>query len=826
MLLVEDQAADARLIQAAFAGSGYGKFNVVWVVCLSNALEYLDSQDADVILVDLTLPDAEEGVEVYDRIAQAASNALIMVLSESNDDEFARQAVQRGAHDFLSKARVDGHWLPRALRYALECKSAREALQKQDAHFRAMNDDLPLGILVADRKGNCIGTNAAYQKMAGLTFDQTLAMGWSAAIHPQDRRRIIAAWCDEERVYAPIRDEVRFLRQDGSIAWGRINRTVLSAELAPKVFLQTIEDITAEKHAEIALREVENALYEEREFSRVVLNSIADAIMRTDDEGNVTYLNLMAEAMTGWSREEAVGFPLPKIFNVVDSVTGEPADNPVDRALEENRTLGPVMERVLVRRDGVESSIEDLAVPIHAVDGRVAGAVLIFHDVSQSRAMAMKMAHLAQHDFLTGLPNRALLAERLSQAMGLARRHNKQVALMFVDVDYFKHINDSLGHAIGDQLLQSVAKQLRACVRSTDTVCRQGGDEFVILLAEIEEIQDAEQVARKLLSAFDRAQIIDGHEVHATLSIGISVYPDDGDNLYSVMQNADIAMYHAKANGRNNYQFFNAEMNTRLIRRLVVEDGLRRALKEGEFVLYYQPKVDLNSGAVSGAEALIRWRDPQRGLVYPGYFVSIAEDCGLMVPIGKWVLREACRQIRAWLSGGFGVVPIAINISATELKHKGFLEEFERILRDSEVAPCYVELELNARVLAQNVDALAERLKVLRGMGVTLAIDAQSASSNDFQLVRGVRADTMKIDRSFVRDVTIDLENVGIVSEMIETGRSLKQRIVAEGVETEEQLALLRMMKCDEGQGYKFSQPLSSDEFTSLLKKTKQAPRP
>ncbi len=591
MLVVEDQAADARLIQAAFAGSGYGKFNVVWVARLAYALEYLASQDVDVILADLTLPDEEEGVGVYDRIARAAPNALIMVLSESNDDEFARQAVQRGAYDFLCKARVDGHWLPRALRYALECKAAREALQKKDSHFRALNDDLPVGILVADSKGNCIGTNAAYQKISGLTFDQTLAMGWSAAIHPQDRRRIIAAWCDEKRVHAPISDEVRFLRQDGTIAWGRVHRTVLSAELAPKVFLQTIEDITAEKQAESAVREAENALYVEREFSRVVLNSIADAIMRTDDEGNVIYLNLMAEAMTGWSSQEAVGFPLQKIFNVIDSETGEPADNPVDRVLEEHRTLGPVMERVLVRRDGVESPIEDLAVPIHAVDGRVVGAVLIFHDVSQSRAMAMKMAHLAQHDFLTGLPNRALLTERLSQAIGLARRHNKQVALMFVDIDYFKHINDSLGHATGDQLLQSVAKQLQACVRSTDTVCRQGGDEFVILLAEIEQIQDAAQVAQKLLSAFDRAQIVAGHEVHATLSIGISVYPDDGENLYSVMQNADIAMYNAKADGRNNYQFFNAKMSTRSIRRLLVEDGLRRALKEGEFVLYYQPKV-------------------------------------------------------------------------------------------------------------------------------------------------------------------------------------------------------------------------------------------
>ena len=416
--------------------------------------------------------------------------------------------MRRGAHDYLVKGHVDAHWLPRALRYLIGRKAAQDALRNSEALFRAMSDASPLGIFVSDTQGRCVYTNAAYQEISGLTFEQTLGTNWSMAVHPKDRRRVLAEWRAAAGGQTPFQAEFRFQRGDNSIVWTRVNGAALRDGMESRGHVQTVEDITARKATELGLRAAEEALFEEKERAQVTLNSIGDAVLTTDRLGNLTYLNLVAEMMTGWSREEALGRPLTEVFKIIDGTTRRAAPNPARRAIDENRTVGLAADCVLVRRDGFESAIEDSAAPIHDRDGRVAGAVIVFHDVSQSRGMARKMAHMAQHDFLTGLPNRALLTERLSQAIGLAHRHRKQVALLFLDLDYFKHINDSLGHAIGDQLLQSVANRLAACVRGTDTVCRQGGDEFVILLAEIEHPQDAAHVAEKLRAALALPHLI------------------------------------------------------------------------------------------------------------------------------------------------------------------------------------------------------------------------------------------------------------------------------------------------------------------------------
>jgi len=614
VLLIEDDPADAGLIQTALTAAEGSPFRVVWVTRLADALERLGRGRFGVILLDLSLPDGP-GLDAFDQVFLAAPNALILVLSGLTDEETARQAVERGAHDHFAKGHIDAHWLPRALRYVIERKAARGALQSSEARFRAMSDASPLGIFVSDAEGSCVYTNAAYHTISGLSLEQTLGTNWSMAIHPEDRERVLAEWRVAARGQVPFQTEFRFLQEDESIVWTRVNSAAMLDGKKSFGLVQTVEDITERKSAEFVLQAAEEALFAEKERAQVTLNSIGDAVLTTDLLGNVTYLNLVAESMTGWSCEEALGRPIAEVFNILDGTTRLAAANPMLRAIEEDRTVGLATDSVLVRRDGFESAIEDSAAPIHNRDGRVTGGVIVFHDVSESRAMALEMAHLAQHDFLTSLPNRMLLTERFSHAIGLARRHNKQVGLLFLDLDNFKHINDSLGHAIGDQLLQSVANRLVTCVRTTDTVCRQGGDEFVILLAEIEQPQDAAHVAETLRAALAMPQLIDGHELHVTPSIGISVFPDDGDNVDTLMQNADTAMYHAKANGRNTYQFFKAEMNARAVRRLVVEGGLRRALKQEEFLLHYQPKIDLATGAIMGAEALIRWQDPVLGLV-------------------------------------------------------------------------------------------------------------------------------------------------------------------------------------------------------------------
>lgn len=811
VLLVEENAADARLIQEALVGMGTHAFRVEWVTRLSDAIERLGWKGIEVVLLDLELPDAS-GIEVFNQVSLSAPDALVLILSSSSDDELAHQAVQNGAYDYFDKTHIDVHWLPRAMSYITARKAAQDALNESNERFRAMSDASPLGIFVSDREGNCVYTNAAYHKISGLELEQTLGTKWTQAIHPEDKPRVLANWHESLRSQTLFQSEFRFLRADGSIVWTRLNAAAMLKGQKVIGRVQTVEDITERKMTESVLHSFKEALFEEKERAQVTLNSIGDAVLTTDLAGHVTYLNQVAEEMTGWCQVEALGQPLAEVFKIVNGVTHEAAENPAQRAIAEDVTVGLAADTVLIRRDGFETTIEDSSAPIHNRDGKVVGAVLVFRDVSESRTMALKMSYLAQHDFLTSLPNRMLLMERLTQAIRMAQRHRKQAALLFLDLDNFKHINDSLGHAIGDQLLQSVADRLLACARATDTVCRQGGDEFVILLAEIDEPQDAAHVAEKLLNAFVLPHIVEEHELHVTASIGISIYPDDGHNVDAMIQNADTAMFHAKANGRNNYQFFRADMNTRAVHRQAVEKNLRRALLQGEFVLYYQPKINLVTGMASGIEALIRWQDPHLGLVYPEQFIPIAEECGLIVPIGRWVLREACRQVQAWVDMDQHL-PVAVNISAVEFQHKDFLAELAMILDETGLAPQYLELELTESILMQDAEASVAVLEKLKAMGVRLAIDDFGTGYSSLSYLKRFPIDTLKIDQSFVHDINTGANDDTIVSAVIGMGRNLRHRVIAEGIETQEQLDFLRSQHCEEGQGFLFSHPLPAEDF-------------
>lgn len=816
VLLVEQEPGVSGLIQAGLAETQGDAFHVERVTRLADALHRLGMGGIDVVMLDLTLADGD-GLKVLDQMIRAAPNALIFVLVKAGDEELARQAVRNGAHDYFLKDHVDSRWLSRTLRYVIDGKAIREALQRSEARFRAISDASPLGIFVSDTGGSCIYTNAAYQRISGLSFKQTLGTRWSMAIHPDDRQRVIDSWRAAARSDAPFQTEFRFQRKDGSVVWTRVNSAVMHDGVVPRGHVQTVEDVTERKSTEFGLRKAEEELFQEKERAQVTLNSIGDAVLSTDTLGNVTYLNKVAETMTGWPSEEAIGQPFSEVFKIINGETRLPAVNPAQRALDEDRVVGLAADCVLVRRDGSEVAIEDSAAPIHDRNGKVSGAVIVFHDVSQSRAMASKMAHQAKHDFLTGLPNRAQLMERLSQAIRLARRHEKQVALMFLDLDNFKYVNDTLGHAIGDRLLKSVAERLRENVRSTDMVCRHGGDEFVILLDEIENPQGAELVAETLISAFATPHIIDDQDLEVTLSIGISVYPEDGDNEDALISSADTAMFHAKASGRNIYQFYSADMNINLTHRLAVQSRLQRALKECEFKLYYQPQINLISGAITGAEALIRWQDPELGLVYPDQFVAIAEECRLIVTIGRWALHEACRQVRAWQVAGLHVVPVTVNVSAVEFRQTGFLEGVTQILRETGLSPDLLELELTETMLMQDAESSASVLTALKALGVRLAIDDFGTGYSSLSYLRRFPIDTLKIDQSFVRDIINNSDGATIVSAVIGLGKNLKQRVIAEGVETTEQLAFLRNQKCEEGQGFHFCHAVPAEAFMQLL---------
>jgi len=439
------------------------------------------------------------------------------------------------------------------------------------------------------------------------------------------------------------------------------------------------------------------------------------------------------------------------------------------------------------------------------------------HAIERHR-IQVETAFIANHDSVTSLPNRLLLMDRITQAIYLARRRNTGTAVMFLDLDRFKYINDSLGHAVGDQLLQSVSIRLVDCVRGSDTVSRQGGDEFVILLSEIAAPENAAKLAEKILLSLSSPHSIGGQELHIDGSIGISVGPSDGEDAETLIKNADTAMYHAKERGRNNFQFFKAEMNVKVVERQTLEASLRGALDRHEFLLHYQPKVNLFTNKITSVEALIRWQHPDRGLVPPGQFVPVAEDCGLILKIGQWAVSEACRQARAWQDEGLPQLPIAVNVSAVEFRNKDFVESIRSILSDTGWPANFLELELTESVLMDDAKFTASVLQSLKALGIHLAVDDFGTGYSSLSYLREFSIDVLKIDRSFINQITAESDDSTIVNAIITMGKSLKYLVVAEGIETEEQKAYLKAHHCEEGQGYLFSRPLPAARFADLLR--------
>jgi diguanylate cyclase (GGDEF)-like protein len=430
--------------------------------------------------------------------------------------------------------------------------------------------------------------------------------------------------------------------------------------------------------------------------------------------------------------------------------------------------------------------------------------------------------HMAHHDSLTGLPNRVMLAERLTQAIALAKRHQGQIAVLFIDLDRFKAINDSLGHAVGDSLLQLVAQRLRSTIRESDTVSRHGGDEFVVLLPEIGGKKDIEAMAGTICAKVGAPYFLVEQDLHIGVTIGISVYPADGADAETLIQSADVAMYNAKDAGRNRYHFFQAQMNERAVVRQKIEGELHRALERSEFELYYQPLVDLRTGNIVCVEALIRWRHPSRGVLEPARFVSIAETCGVIMPIGAWVLDEACRQARAWQNQGLNPPVVAVNVSSLQFNVGDFAACVAEKLGKYQLSPSMLALELTETVLMDNVESTMTMLQTLKSIGVKVAIDDFGTGFSSLAYLRRFPIDKLKIDMSFIRDVTTNPDDAAIVLAVISMAHSLKLDVIAEGVETEAQLNYLRHHRCDQIQGHYFSPPLPAQQLTDMLLQNKR----
>lgn len=558
-------------------------------------------------------------------------------------------------------------------------------------------------------------------------------------------------------------------------------------------------------------------LAEDKERAQVTLASIGDAVIVTDVDGLVDYMNPVAERMTGWPLAEARGRKMQEVFVILNEMTRLPVQNPIEIVLREGIVVGLANHTALIARDGSERSIEDSAAPVRDAAGKIGGAVLVFHDATGQKAAQREIEHLAYHDHLTGLPNRRLLQDRIEKAISNAARHESRLALLFIDLDHFKVINDTLGHEYGDLLLKAAAGRLAECVRDQDTISRTGGDEFVVLLADIEDANDAVVVTQKILETMSRPYQIKGADLHSTPSIGISIYPEDGHTIDMLMKHADVAMYHAKERGRAGYYFFAEEMNVRTLERLTVESNLHKALERGEFELYYQPKVNMRDGKLVGAEALIRWQHPQQGLISPATFIPIAEQTGMISAIGEWVARSACVQSRMWMDMGHRL-PISINVSARQFLRGDLPGVLAHILRDTGADPTLLELELTEGVLLHPQDAVAT-LAAIKSMGFRVALDDFGTGYSSLAYLRRMAIDTLKIDRSFVMHLEGNQDDVAIVQTIISMARNLRMSVIAEGVETLAQANILVESGCEECQGYYFGKPQPVAQFCELLDK-------
>ncbi len=543
-----------------------------------------------------------------------------------------------------------------------------------------------------------------------------------------------------------------------------------------------------------------------------------DAIIVRDMQNHVVFWNHGAEIMYGWPEQQAMG---KSVLELLKSEFSRPIAEIEAQLLQDNHWEG---EAIHYSRDGSRLVISSRWALQRENYGTAARILMIDSDITQSKTAEKALqvseafhSHSAQHDFLTGLPNRTLVNDRINQAITLAQRSSKKVGVLFLDLDGFKHINDSLGHSIGDQLLQSVGVRLKSCIRGSDTVSRQGGDEFIVLLAEMELAEDAAITARRMLQVVAKPHSIEDHDLHVSASIGVSVFPDDGLNAETLIKNADTAMYQAKENGRQSYQFFKSAMNVRAVERQSLEESLRRAVERQEFSLHYQPMINLKTGEIAGAEALLRWTHPIRGRINPAAFIPVAEDCGLIVPIGRWVLREACNQTRAWLDAGLSLPTIAVNISAMEFRDEHFLESVFAILKDADLDPRILNLEMTETVLMNRLESTEAILKALRAAGVQVSVDDFGTGYSSLSYLRKFHIDVLKIDQSFVRQLTTAPDETSIVRAIISMARSLNLRVVAEGVETPKEAAFLKANQCDEAQGYHFSRPAPADRFAKLL---------
>jgi len=691
----------------------------------------------------------------------------------------------------------------------VDVTDARRAAAELEGHLhftRALLDAIPNPVYFKDREGRYAMFNRAFHEMFGRADDWLgkkpgdMLGPESARFHEAHDAPLLAGPSSVtyerrmERPQAPrlelLYNKVTFVDRAGHVGG----------------LIATVTDVTQYKEAERAL-EASEARF------RVLTESSIDLISVLDAEGRILYQSPALKHLLGFDPAATIGHDVSEYVHRDDL---EHVRATLKRIVESGHS-SEAAEFRLRHRDGMWRTFESLGTNCLG-DPHIHGIVFNSRDVTDRKVIQQRIQHLAYHDNLTGLPNRSLLQDRLAHSIARAERAGRKVGVLFIDLDNFKNINDTLGHDVGDELLRQVARRLSECVRLEDTIARQGGDEFIVLLDGLEDSRGASLVAQKILNALRKAFVLGGSDQHVSGSVGIAMFPEDGRDAQTLMKNADTAMFHGKTQGKNTYQFFTQQMNVAVKRRMTLESALRRAVMNHDFVLHYQPQIDLDTGEILAVEALVRWKTEDSGTVSPGDFIPLAEETGLINEIGEWVLREACRQAREWQNMGLPRRRMAVNLSARQFGDRGFLDMVTRSLAETGLDPACLELEITESQVMRQTEGMIMLLNKLSEMGVQLAIDDFGTGYSSLSYLKRLPIQKLKIDQSFVRDITVDPNDTAIVVAIINMAKSLDLDTIAEGVETAGQLALLRSKGCHVGQGYYFSAPVRAEVLYPLLK--------
>ncbi|PTQ82192.1 EAL domain-containing protein [Nitrosomonas ureae] len=765
----------------------------------------------DIIFSDFSMPHLS-GARALEIVRQHDLDIPFIFISGAIGEDIAVEAMKCGAQDYIMKENLS-RLLPavdRELREAQQRRERRQAeqiLRKLSLVVKQATDS----VIITNSKGYIEYVNPAFEKLTGYTTDEikgntpaTLSSGkhdiafyqqlWQTIIHGEIfkgtlvNRRKNGELFYEEQVITPLKD----------------------TQGCTTHFVSTGRDITARVHAEEAHARLVS-----------ILEATPDLVAIFELDGCLRYLNGAGRQLLGLDAEEDVnvrciqdffleGTAQQQISQALTAVHQYGVWNG-ESVLRVSKNIGLPVSQVILAHRNTEGSIEYLST--------------IMRDISERKHFEAELQHQTTHDRLTNLPNRFFLIDRFTSALEYARRHGVYVAVLFLDLDNFKRVNDSLGHAAGDVLLQRVAQRLKGCLRSNDTVARHGGDEFTIVASDLEDSENVLAVLHKLHTAFERPVIVSSQEIYITFSIGIAIYPHDGDQIEDLLHHADVAMYQAKSSGPNQYRFYASDMNARGHELLALEADLRRALEHEEFLLHYQPQMDLRTNRITGVEGLIRWQHPVRGLLSPADFVPLLENSGMIIPVGEWVLRQACKEHRIWREAGFDDVRVSINVSAAQFNDAHLLAKVRRTLQDEQMPQQAFELEITENILMQDPVNAVETLRAIHALGVRIAIDDFGTGYSSLAYLKRFPLDVLKIDQTFVSDLANSPGDVAIVEASISLAHKFGLEVIAEGVETAKQFEFMRTHNCDVVQGYYLSQPLPRVELIKLLQKNNNISR-